>query len=283
MKTKKIIIILSLIISNIIFAQTKMPGEYTSNEELDKIFKELDFRGDLKSGSYELYNVVSRTLEVDEIKFSIFDDDSKVLKWLEINVKTFDSGNIVSKVLTDKGLLQGKLKRVQIKYSKYYPFEIDLTKNKSLKKRLTKNLVKGKEKEILKDRKFVKDSTIKISGKTYKIKVYEIKNKNNDIEYAILSDEDTKLLGLAYLKNKKGVSLYLKELGNNSLSIFPKEVPMLDFMSKISQMSESFIQYRERKEKALKRERELEKEDKNDLKDDDPIKKLNKMLEKEGQ
>ena len=260
-----------------------MPGEYTSNEELDKIFKELDFRGDLKSGSYELYNVVSKTLEVDEIKFSIFDDDSKVLKWLEINVKTFDSGNIVSKVLTDKGLLQGKLKRVQIKYSKYYPFEIDLTKNKSLKKRLTKNLLKNKEKEVLKDRKFVKDSTIKISGKTYKIKVYEIKNKNNDIEYAVLSDEDTKLLGLAYLKNKRGVSLYLKELGGNSLSIFPKEVPMLDFMSKISQMSESFIQDRERKQKALKRERELEKEDKNDLKDDDPIKQLNKMLEKEGQ
>jgi len=280
-KTTKLIIILSLFVSSFAFSAEKMPGEYMNNDNINNLFKEIEFRGDLKDGYYEVYNVVSRSMEVDEIRFSIFDDKSKILKWMEIGIKTLDRGNISSRILTDKGLLQGKVTRIQIKYVKYHPFEIDLSKNPHVKKALSNKFLKSKKKEILKDQKFVKNSTIKIAGNVYKTKIYRIKNKTKDIEYALLEDKETRVLGLAYLKDKNGISLYLKEIGSNSLSIFPKEVPVLDFIGKIAQMSESFMKENKDKEKALKREEKLEKED--EINKDDPILKLNNMLKKEGE
>ncbi len=279
----KIIILSFLLIAVSVFSANKMPGEYLENNDINKIFKEAEFRGVLKNGNYEVYSVVSNTFDAKEIKFSVFDDPkTPALKWLEMTIDSYSSGKTTVKMLGSKGLLKGKLKRFQIKYSKHYPFEIDLSKNKSIEKNMTKSFLKRGEKEILKDEKFVKNDIVVISGKKYKVKVYKIENRN--IEYALLSDKDTKVLGIAYFKQKKGLSLYLKELGDNSLSIFPKKVPVLDFINRISQMNEAFMREEEMRKKALEREKRLEAEKKDDKVDkDDPIEKLNKMLEKEGE
>jgi len=279
----KIIILSFLLIGISVFSANKMPGEYLENNDINKIFKEAKFRGVLKNGNYEVYSVVSDTFDAKEIKFSIFDDSkTPALKWLEMTIDSYSSGKTTVKMLGSKGLLKGKLKRFQIKYSKHYPFEIDLSKNKSIEENMTKSFLKRGEKEILKDEKFVRNDIVVISGKKYKVKVYKIKNRN--IEYALLSDKDTKVLGIAYFKQKKGLSLYLKDLGDNSLSIFPKKVPVLDFINRISQMNEAFMREEEMRKKALEREKRLEAEKKDDKVDkDDPIEKLNKMLEKEGE
>jgi len=279
---KKSIIILFLLFSTIAFSVEKMPGEYMNNNSINNLFKDIDFRGDLKDGHYEVYSVVSRTLEVDEVKFSIFDEESKVLQWMEIAVKTLDRGNITSRLLTDKGLLKGKMTRIQIKYAKYHPFEIDLSKNPKVTKNISKSFLKNGNKTRLKDQKFIKNSSIKISGKTYKTKIYRVKNEKEDVEFALLDSKDTKVLGLAYLKNKGGVSLYLKDMGSNGLSEFPKEVPVLDFIGRMSQMSESFIKEKNDKEKALEKEKKIEEEE-NKIDKDDPIRKLNNMLKEEGE
>ena len=282
----KLIIFLFLLVAVTIFSANKMPGEYLESNEVNKIFKEAEFRGTLKSGNYEVYSIVSDTFDAKEIKFSIFDNvKTPALKWLEMSVDTYSSGVTTVKLLGSKGLLKGKLKRFQIKYAKHYPFEIDLTKNKRIEQNMTKSFLERGTKEILKNKKFIRNDFVKISGKKYKVKVYKIetKDKRKEIEYALLEDKDTKVLGIAYFKQKKGLGLYLKELGDNSLSIFPKKVPILDFISRISQMSESFMREEEMRKKALEREKRLEAEKKeNKVDKDDPIEKLNKMLEKEG-
>lgn len=276
-----------LLIAISIFSANKMPGEYLENNDMNKIFKEAKFRGVLKNGNYEVYSVVSETLDAKEIKFSVFDDvKTPALKWLEMSIDSYSSGRTSVKILGSKGLLKGKLKRFQIKYSKHYPFEIDLSKNKEIEQNVTKSFLDRGKKDILKNKKFIRNDFVQISGKKYKVKVYgiETNGKKNKIEYALLDDKDTKVLGIAYFKQKKGLELYLKEVGDNSVSIFPKKVPMLDFINRLSQMSESFMREKEMREKALAREKRLEAEKKeNKVDKDDPIEKLNKMLEKEGE
>lgn len=276
----KFIIFLYLLTSILLFSKERMPGEYLRGKEVHELLNDIDFQGDFKNGNYEIYSVVNSDLEFNEMKFSIFDDESKTLKWLEVSLTSNDNSVVVSKMLTTKKLMEGKLKRIQIKFDKYYPFELDLTKNKKIDENVTKSFLKRKTKTLIKEQKFLRDDTIKISGKTYKIKVYQIKKQNKDIEYALLDPKDVKVLGLAYFKQKNGTNLYLKDLGDNSLSVFPKEVPMLDFINKISEMSEGFLKEKESRKKALEREKKLEKEDEIDK--DNPIEKLNKMLEKEG-
>ncbi len=283
----KFIVFPFLLITISIFSINKMPGEYLENNDMNKIFKEAEFRGVLKSGGYEVYSIVSKTLDAKEIKFSIFDSvKTPALKWLEMSVDSYSSGRTTIKILGSKGLLKGKLKRFQIKYSKHYPFEIDLSKNKRIEQNITKSFLERESKEILKNKKFIRNDFVQISGKKYKVKVYRIESqdKKNKIEYALLEDKDTKVLGIAYFKQKKGLELYLKELGDNSLSIFPKKVPVLDFINRIFQMNEAFMREKEMRKKALEREKRLEAEKKeNKVDKDDPIEKLNKMLEKEGE
>ena len=279
----KSILIFFIIITTIsIYSLEKMPGEYIESERINEIFKETDIRGSQKNGNYELYKLSGGNLSGSTIKFSIFDDPSKVLKWLEITIKTQQGIKVTTKILTDKGLLKGTPKRMMIKYENYYPFELDLSKNKIVQEETRKSLIKKDNKEILKKQKFIKNTVVRISGKTYKIKVYKVydKKKNIDMEYALLDDKDTKVLGIAYVKQKNGTNLYLKEIGDNAVSIFPKKVPKLDFFNKISQFSESFMKQEEKRKKALEREKKLEGEE---VDKDDPIKKLNEMIKKEGE
>ena len=74
--------------------------------------------------------------------------------------------------------------------------------------------------------------------------------------------------------------MYLKKMGSNGVSVFPRKVPKIDFFDKISKMSEVYFKREEMRKKALEREKELEADGKEN--EEDPIEKLNKMIEEEG-
>ena len=274
---KSILILIALLTFNL-YAQ-KMPGEYINSNPINKILKEIEFRGDKKGGNYETYSIVG-VPNAKEMKFLIVDDNKTTQKWFEMSVTTLSSGKIVLKLLTSKGLLKGKLLRLQLKYSKYYPFELDLSKNLNIQKEIGNSLIKNDFEKFKKERKFLRNDIVKISGKKYKVKVYKILRNKKEIEYALLEKEKSKIWGLAYLKVKGGSAMYLKDLGENAVSVFPRKVPKLDFMGKIMKMSEDYINREKMRKKALEREKKMESE--GEEQKDDPIEKLNKMIEEEG-
>ncbi len=275
-KIKSLIIFLIMFSINV-FAQ-KMPGEYIKPINELNVFKDIGLKIKPKSGYLEHYFIDSVASGPMDISLSVYDyTDEKTNtvtnQWFELTMETESMGKYSIKILTEKGLLQGEPLKIQFKLREYIPFELPLddTMNKQFVK---KNVLDSKEKSKS-EATFIKNDKIRLDGKEYNVKVYKAVIDSETVEYALLEEKDIRMFGIGYFKSKE-FKMYLKGSSENSVSVFPSKVPLLDAITNIYKMNVQFLKQEEEKEKALAEEKKIE----GDLPDDDPINKLNNILKK---
>lgn len=275
-KIKSLIIFLIMFSINV-FAQ-KMPGEYIKSINELNVFNDIGLRIQPKSGYSEHYFIDSVSSGPMDLTFSVYDyidekNNVATNQWFELIMETGTLGKYCVKILTEKGLFQGELLKIQFKLREYVPFELplnDSTNKQFIKKHVFDMKEKSKAKAI-----FVKNDKLRLDGKEYNVKIYKAVVDSETVEYALLEEKDIRLFGIGYFKSKE-FKMYLKNSSENSVSVFPSKVPLLDAITNIYKMNVQFLKQEEEKEKALVEEKKLEE----DLPDDDPINKLNNILKK---
>ncbi len=272
----KLISILIVLFSITLYAN-KMPGSYNNFKKSSKFIRDLGLRVQPKDGAFEHYYLEvkrkgSQTIKINLI-YSVFNDKKANSQWLEMTLKSKKWGRNSFKMLYSDGLLQGNIKRLMLIIKAYNPFELPLDSilNKDFaEKEFGKNTPKIKF-------NFIRNGKVTLNNKEYNTRVYT--NKTKEIEYAILDDKDTEIFGMVYAKTPE-MEMFLKGFGHNAVSVFPKKVPILDFLNNLSAMGKVLSQNKIEKKKAETEEEKIENGGKDKI--EDPIDRLNKMLEEES-